>query len=41
MKLNFLETWIGEPLVSVDVSDEYIAFGSITGFYGIVKLPEY
>ncbi len=35
MKLNFIETRLGEPITSLDSFKEYIAFGSITGFFGI------
>ncbi len=37
MKTYFIETRLGEPLTAIDHSQDFIAFGSISGYYGILN----
>ena len=35
IKTHFIECILGEPLTAIDSLNNYIAFGSISGYYGM------
>lgn len=36
--ITFIECRLAEPITAVDINHEYIAFGSISGYFGIFNL---
>lgn len=36
--MHFIETRLGEPITALDIHKNYLAFGSISGYYGLFDL---
>lgn len=37
-KIIYIETRLGEPITALDIQNEYLVFGSISGYYGLLDL---
>ena len=37
-KIYFIETRLGEPITALDLCQDKIVFGSISGYYGMLNI---